>query len=140
MSVRTYSRHANQFETDTKGRLYFFIDGSINWATDRNKQTKTLQTFYCEGSRPEWNISSTIYSRDIPFWSETRHELNLPRQRSVQLCAKPVGLGVSVMWLCETVSLICTFCLTVVACRSVRTGSSQRYTLHAAYCKQALTA
>ena len=24
-----------------------------------------------EGSRPEWCISSMIYSRDTPFWSET---------------------------------------------------------------------
>ena len=24
-----------------------------------------------EGSRPEWCISSMIYSRDVPFWSET---------------------------------------------------------------------
>ena len=24
-----------------------------------------------EGSRPEWCISSMIYSGDIPFWSET---------------------------------------------------------------------
>ena len=27
----------------------------------------------CEGSRPEWCISSMIYSRDTPFWSES-HE------------------------------------------------------------------
>ena len=25
----------------------------------------------CEGSRPEWRISSMIYSRDTPFWSGT---------------------------------------------------------------------
>ena len=26
---------------------------------------------HLEGSRPEWCISSMIYSKDIPFWSET---------------------------------------------------------------------
>ena len=25
------------------------------------------------GSRPEWCISSMIYSEDTPFWSETKH-------------------------------------------------------------------
>ena len=28
-------------------------------------------TGHFEGSRPEWCISSMIYSRDTPFWSET---------------------------------------------------------------------
>ena len=28
-------------------------------------------TLYIEGSRPEWCISSMIYSRDTPFWSGT---------------------------------------------------------------------
>ena len=28
-----------------------------------------------EGSGPEWCISSMIYSRDTPFWSETRDML-----------------------------------------------------------------
>ena len=32
-----------------------------------------------EGSRPEWCISSMIYSRDTPFWSE----FNLMRTRKL---------------------------------------------------------
>ena len=32
---------------------------------------KLLSAFSIEGSRPEWCISSMIYSVDTPFWSET---------------------------------------------------------------------
>ena len=35
--------------------------------------------FHFKGSRPEWCISSMIYSRDIPFWSKTLDlEVHLP--------------------------------------------------------------
>ena len=43
MSFRLHSRNVNQFETDTKGRL-FVVDVSIHWVTDRNWQTKVLDT------------------------------------------------------------------------------------------------
>ena len=33
--------------------------------------THTLIKKKCEGSRPEWCISSMLYSRDTPLWSET---------------------------------------------------------------------
>ena len=33
-------------------------------------------TVYFEGSRPEWCISSMIYSGDTPFWLETLDLLN----------------------------------------------------------------
>ena len=35
-----------------------------------------------QGSRPEWRISSMIYSRDTPFWSET---LKILQENSLSL-------------------------------------------------------
>ena len=59
MSLQTYRRDANPFETDTKGRL-FGLDVSINWPTNRNWQTTALDS-----------------------WKAT--QLNLPRQKSVNM-------------------------------------------------------
>ena len=42
---------------------------------------KTLELHF-EGSRPEWCMSSMIYSTDIPFWSET---LDLSNKRKLSL-------------------------------------------------------
>ena len=36
-----------------------------------NELTKNTRNVYFEGSRPEWCISSMIYSGDAPFWSGT---------------------------------------------------------------------
>ena len=44
MSFRTYRRDGNPFETYTKGRL-FVVDVSINWPSDRNWQTKILDSW-----------------------------------------------------------------------------------------------
>ena len=55
-----------------------------NWSSVQEKKERRLMTIgivfilvlgalriYIEGSRPEWCISSMIYSGDTPFWSET---------------------------------------------------------------------
>ena len=36
-----------------------------------NQQVDILLVSYIECSRPEWCVSSMIYSRDTPFWLET---------------------------------------------------------------------
>ena len=56
---QTYRKDENRFETDTKGRLYV-VDISIDWPSDRNEQTKVLDS-----------------------WKAT--QLNLLRQKSVKL-------------------------------------------------------
>ena len=58
---------------------------SVVW---NNPQTTYLFKLYIEGYRPEWCISSMIYSGDTPFWSET---LELWRT-SVPLFHSKVGL------------------------------------------------
>ena len=50
-SLRTYRRDIYPFETDTKGRL-FVVDVSINWPSNRNCQTKVLDS---------WNVTQRIY-------------------------------------------------------------------------------
>ena len=44
-----------------------------HYSTNRSITLLSILWFtqYIEGSRPEWCISSTIYSQDTPFWSET---------------------------------------------------------------------
>ena len=44
MSFRTNRRDVNQFETDTKGRL-FVVGVSINWPSNRKRQTKMLDSW-----------------------------------------------------------------------------------------------
>ena len=44
MSFPNYRRDANPFETDGKGRL-FVLDVSINWLSNRNWQTKILDSW-----------------------------------------------------------------------------------------------
>ena len=43
MSSRTYRRNVNPFDSDNKGRL-FVVDVSINWPSNRNWQTKVLDS------------------------------------------------------------------------------------------------
>ena len=50
------------------------IDGqqwTIYWWTTLGQYSVGQQWDNIEGSRPEWCISSMIYSRDTPFWSGT---------------------------------------------------------------------
>ena len=49
---------------------------SLVWTTLYNFE---FRLFHFEGPQPEWCISSMIYSRDIPFWSETLHFIPLPK-------------------------------------------------------------
>ena len=44
MPFRTYRRDVNPFETDTKGKL-FVVDVSINWPSNRDWQTKVLDSW-----------------------------------------------------------------------------------------------
>ena len=61
----TNTRDVNPFETDTKGWL-FVVDVSVNWSTDRNWQTKVLDT---------WKVT----------------QLNLLRHKSVHFCCIAVA-------------------------------------------------
>ena len=63
--ILTYRRDVHPFETDTKGR-HSVVDVYLNWATNRNWQTKVLDT-------------------------RTVTQLNLPRQESVHPLDYPVA-------------------------------------------------
>ena len=57
-----------------------------------------LTALYIEGFRPEWCISSMIYSRDTPFWSGTLDifievEGTCCLSQSLHTDIRPAGMG-----------------------------------------------
>ena len=68
-------------------QLTNMVVGSIPW-------------FNVEGSRPEWCISSMIYSGDTPFWSETLDMFDLVAKQLMQLLASQLTNMVvgSILW------------------------------------------
>ena len=43
----------------------------LHWCISRVPDQNGVSLLYINGSQPEWRISSMIYSRNTPFWSET---------------------------------------------------------------------
>ena len=74
MSFQTYRRDVNPLETDTLGRL-FGVDVCINWPSNRNGQTKVLDSWKttqlnllrqkCVNS-----FSDKVNSAELPFMSQ----------------------------------------------------------------------
>ena len=76
-----------------KWQILFLLDKYFtSWTNDKyfSSWTNTLLPGQIEGSRPEWCISSMIYSGDTPFWSETL-EIHLDKYFTSWTSALPPG-------------------------------------------------
>ena len=61
----------------------------------------TTNNLHSEGSRPEWCISSMIYSRDVPFWSGTLNFFFLFSFSLAVVTCLPTWAVMNVVWLTE---------------------------------------